>query len=56
MDILAFAKKVLTYYGITIFVYGGISYVVYSMRYSKAKRNLKQYYQNLKKLNSLYNK
>jgi hypothetical protein len=56
MDILAFAKKILMYYGITILVYGGISYVVYSMRYSKAKRNLKQYYQNLKKLNSLYNK
>lgn len=55
MDLIAFAKNVLLYYGITVVVYGVLCYVVYSYRYAKAKKSLKYYYQNLKKLNSLYN-
>lgn len=54
MDLITFAKNVLIYYGVTVFVYGGISYAVYSYRYTKAKKSLKCYYQNLKKLNALY--
>ena len=56
MDLIAFAKNVLIYYGVTLVVYGLISYIIYSYRYSKAKKSLKAYYQNLKKLNSLYGK
>lgn len=56
MDLVTFAKKVLMYYGITVVAYGVLSYVVYSYRYSKAKKSLKCYYHNLKKLNSLYDK
>lgn len=54
MDLVGFAKNILVYYGITVAVYGGISYFVCAYRYSKAKKSLKLYYQNLKKLNSLY--
>lgn len=54
MDLVSFAKTVLTYYGVVILVYGAISYVVYAYRYSKARKSLKVYYQNLKKLSSLY--
>lgn len=55
MDLVTFAQRVLLYYGITVSVYGIISYIVYSCRYAKAKKSLKCYYHNLKKLNSLYN-
>ncbi len=55
MDLFKFAQNVLLYYGITVVVYGVISYGIYSYRYAKAKKSLKCYYQNLKKLNSLYN-
>ena len=54
IDLLAFAKNVLIYYGVTVVTYGVISYLVYSYRYSKARKNLKDYYDHLKKLNSLY--
>lgn len=54
MDLVAFAKTILMYYGITVAVYGAASYVVCAYRYSKARKSLKLYYQNLKKLNSLY--
>ena len=54
MDLVSFAKNVLMYYGITVVIYGAISYFVCAYRYSKAKKSLRLYYQNLKKLNSLY--
>lgn len=55
LDLFAFAQNVLMYYGATVIVYALVSYVVYSYRYAKAKKSLKCYYQNLKKLNALYN-
>lgn len=55
MDLLAFAQDVLFYYAVTVVSYGIIAYVVFSCRYTKAKKSLKCYYQNLKKLNSMYN-
>ncbi len=54
IDLLAFAKNVLLIYGVTVVIYGVISYLVYSYCYSKAKKSLKKYYDHLKKLNSLY--
>lgn len=56
MDLVTFAKKILMYYGITVAAYGLLSYIVYSYRYSKARKSLKCYYHNLKKLNTLYDK
>ena len=54
MDLIGFAKNVLLYYAVTVLVYTIISYVVCSVRYAKAQKNLKSYYQSLKKLSSLY--
>ena len=54
MDLLAFVKQILIYYGVTLVVYLVISYIVYSYRYAKARKNVRQYYQNLKKLNDMY--
>lgn len=55
MDILAFAKDVLTYFCAGVGGYGLLTYIVCTWRYASAKRSLKQYYHNLKKLGSLYN-
>lgn len=55
MDLITFAKNVLLYYAVTVVSYGILSYAVYSYRYSKAKKSLKRYRHNLKKLNALYN-
>ena len=54
IDLIAFAKNALIYYGITVAVYGVLTYIVSTYRHAKAKNNLKLYYHNLKKLNSLY--
>lgn len=55
MDLFAFAKDILVRYGVTVVAYGVITYIVSSWRYAVAKRSLKNYYHNLKKLNALYN-
>ena len=55
MDLILFVKDVLIYYAVTVVVYGIVSYAVYSYRYTKAKKSLKRYRHNLKKLNALYN-
>lgn len=54
MDLIAFAKNVLTYYAATVVGYGIATYVISTYRYARAKKSLRLYYQNLKKLNSLY--
>ncbi len=54
MDLPAFARKVLTYYVASAVSYGLLTYVVSTYRYAKAKKSLKQYYHNLKKLNAMY--
>lgn len=55
MDLFAFAQNVLTYYAATVLGYGILTYIICSWRYAKAKKSLKCYYHNLKKLNTLYN-
>ena len=54
MDLLEFAKSVFTLYLWTIGVYAVISYVVYTVRYSRAIKSLKVYYINLRKLSDMY--
>lgn len=54
MDLIAFARKILTYYIVTVAAYCAVTYAVCSYRYAKARKSLKRYYNNLKKLNSLY--
>lgn len=54
MDLIAFAKNILIYYIILVVAYSVLTYIVCTYRYAKAKRNLKRYYHNLKKLGDLY--
>ncbi len=54
LDLLAMGMDVLKYYLITVVGYGLIVYLACSVRYAKARKSLKSYYQNLKKLNALY--
>lgn len=54
MDLIAFARNVLIYYGIFVVIYAVATYVICTYRYARAKKSLKNYYHNLKKLNSLY--
>ncbi len=53
-DLLVFGKQVLFYYVIFVAAYALITYIVYSFRYSKAKRSLKRYYRHLKQLAAIY--
>ena len=56
MDLLGFGKNIIILYLCVVGVYGVISYVIFATKYSKAKKNLKNYYNNLKKLASMYDK
>ena len=54
IDLIAFARDVLIWYGVTVVSYSVATYIGCTYRYSKVRRSLKRYYHNLKKLNSLY--
>lgn len=54
MDLLLLGRRVLFYYIVFIAAYSVITYVIYSFRYSRAKRRLKHYYYHLKQLAAIY--
>ena len=54
MDLWKFASGILKYYVIFIVIYSVIVYIVFSVKYTHAKTNLKKYFNNLKYLSSLY--
>lgn len=54
MDLLAFAREILRYFAAMVGGYAVLVYIVCTWRYAAAKKSLKCYYHNLKKLNSLY--
>lgn len=56
MDLLGFGRKMAFNYLKFIVLYGIITYIVYALRYQKARRNLRAYYNNLRRLNSMYKK
>ena len=56
MDLMEFGKSVIILYLCTVGIYGVISYVVYATKYNRAKKSLKIYYANLKKLASMYDR
>lgn len=56
MDLLAFGKNVITLYLCMVGAYAVISYVMFASRYSKARKSLKHYYDNLRKLSGMYEK
>ena len=54
MDILAYVKQIIFYYIGFTGVYTLISYAIYALRYRKAKKRLKVYFNNLRRLQILY--
>ncbi|MBP3469670.1 MAG: hypothetical protein J6K26_09165 [Lachnospiraceae bacterium] len=56
MDLIQFGTKMLKDYLKLVVGYAIITYVFYAMRYQKARRSLRSYYNNLRRLNSMYRK
>lgn len=56
MDLMEFGKSIIILYLCAVGAYGVISYVVYATRYNRAKKSLRIYYNNLKKLGSMYDR
>ena len=56
MDLLQFGKTTLIAYVVFVAVYALVSYFVYTYRYAKARKSLKMYYNNLKKLAYFYDR
>ena len=56
MDLLEFGKDVVILYLCVVGAYGIVSYIVSATRYSRAKKSLKNYYGNLRKLAGMYDK
>ncbi|MEE5989670.1 MAG: hypothetical protein BWY61_00932 [Firmicutes bacterium ADurb.Bin354] len=56
MDLMQFGKVLLKRYLILIVVYSVITAIVYAVRHRKARKNLRIYYNNLRRLNSMYRK
>lgn len=56
IELLDAGKKILMAYVIFVAVYSIIAYLVYTYRYTKARKGLKKYYNNLKRLAYLYEK
>ncbi|MGN1204731.1 MAG: hypothetical protein ACI4SA_06695 [Lachnospiraceae bacterium] len=56
IDLFVFARNVLIIYCIVVISYAVITFFVCTYRYNKARKSLKNYYANLKKLASLYEK
>lgn len=54
IDLASFIGNVLLCYAIMVVAYVVITYLHAAWRYYKAKKSLRLYYQNLKKLNSFY--
>ncbi len=56
MDLLEMGKNVVTLYLCVVGAYGVISYIIFTGKYNSAKKNLRNYYTNLKKLAGMYDK
>ncbi len=53
-DWIAYASMLASRYVVLVAGYAVITYLVYAYRYTKAKKNLKKYYDKLKALNTMY--
>lgn len=56
MDLMEFGKKTVLIYLCFVGGYAVLSYIVFSVKYSKAKKNLRSYYGNLKRLTGMLDK
>ena len=55
MDLMEYAKGVLTKYLIFVAVYSVVTYIVFAVKYAKARGELRTYVHNLNKLSKTYN-
>ena len=53
IDFILFAKNAISIYVIFVVVYCCLSYVVFTYRFVKARKGIRRYYHNLKKLSSM---
>lgn len=56
IDLFEFGGKIVKYYGLFTVCYCVLVYIGFSIKYSKARKNLRRYFNNLKRLGVLYNK
>lgn len=49
-----FLRTVAVYYGIFMVLYLAVTYIVYQIRYSYRRKQVKVYYKNLKEINKIY--
>ncbi|MBR3510021.1 MAG: hypothetical protein IKO03_14775 [Lachnospiraceae bacterium] len=56
IDLLSFAKNVLTYYLVALGAYALITLVISTIKYYQVRRSLNIYYKNLNKLTIYYNR
>ena len=54
MDLLGFGKSVVILYLCSVGGYGIISYILYAIRYARARKGLRSYHSNLRKLAGMY--
>lgn len=54
IDFIVLAQNAVTIYVLFLGAYCLLTYVVYTSRFVRAKKSLKKYYTNLKKLNAMY--
>lgn len=54
MDLFVFAQNIIIWYAVFVVGYCVITYAICAYRYARAKKSLKLYYHNLKKLDTLY--
>ncbi len=53
---MCFVKELLIRYLVFIGIYSVITYIVYAVRHRRARRKLRIYYNNLRRLDSMYRK
>lgn len=56
MDLVQFGAQLLKDYLKLVVGYAIITYIYYAMRYQAARRSLRSYYNNLRRLNAMYRK
>ncbi len=54
LDLLQIGRMVLYRYVIFVACYSVLTYIIYSFRYSRARKSLRKYYDNLKQLLAIY--
>ena len=56
MDLVAVGRNAVIGYVVVLVVFSVATYIQYSVRYHKAKKSVKEYYQELTQLNKIYSR